>query len=674
MDVTQKKHRDDCGTLYETLGNSRPGRLLRQHVANTLVLNSSAQKIPVLTRITEVSRAFCTLLERPNGGHELGVMDEEGKLAPFVTLCDLFGEKLCVWSKNCTLTRELCASTYGAVDSQIGIASMQGNALRSDIDSMIELVYSLARERDAPPPSLVLVYSAPWGLGLGDRSWRLFSLRFEGGKVVDGDVMLSSLVPPPARAGSSVFGVDGIRASELQVAALLAQVRGFCIDSRADEVPAQSHSPSSVLEQTEQTRYEIATGLINRLKAELKTAREQLDLALTNNNLQVEEAKLCAIESTQTMLQQDLASLYAEVDIARTQRDDARRAHAEVATFHSIFESELESADSDVGAFLRELVHLQAEVRSRDARISLAEDEVAELKAIKTATAKRTLELERQLREARSKLDTANEAKRVELGRMADELERTKQALSEHKKTTAGTLTRLCDSQEAGTKIIERVKLERNKLVGSLEKLSVELKSERENGIMMRVSMLFWEAGTRRRARREAAHCAAHRFAIVLARARARAMATEAAAVKEEEPKLATTGVQTDSVEFQSVRYNADAVSTANACVSVLRRFVEVSQAGPEPVAAPPPVCTAQAPVPAPAQVQPVQEQYVDYSNNGFGTNGHYGWNYQQPFYDNSYYQHPQYTVHQMNAMPPPVHPPRSFQPRRVLQRRSRHQ
>lgn len=596
-DKTTQRHTEESRALHASLQRSRPGAVLSRFVANTLTLNANLSRVPVQTRVLETARTLCTILETPAGHASIGMTTGTGEIPRFMVIADIFGDKVAAWSEKNTLIREMCSCNYGSADAAFGM----GSAMRSDVDAMVEMVDCLPREDPGKTaPSLVLVLSAPWGLGLGERFWRLFSVRkgFDG-NIIDSEFVLTSLHPPPARQGRTVFGDDGMRATCKQVEAFRREARATCIDAIAEIVD----SPTTVLgvpagpaasceDIVSKQKYDVAMSLVRDLRAQLSSTKEQLEASHRDRDVQVAQLAEKKVTSVQDMLHSDIASLYAQLDFERTRTQDALNVQRQTQVYMHVLEGELTESDEEITRFQSDMAVMNARVTELNGRLLVSEDDRDSQKRTNSSKSRKNTELERQVRVLQSKLDAHIESTTAEKRRLEEELLSVQQRLDESKRTSAATLSSVYDARDAEAK---RVQENESKLHARMESAMVDV-VEQKTKLLLTLSRcacyLFAEAGRRRRERRRAVYKHAESvFLWILKVARMR-IAAKSHVVEEKivsEVSTSESAAQTDrdtapsvdsetGADADSTPFPADAVASAKSCISVLERFVERAQ------------------------------------------------------------------------------------------------
>ena len=594
-DKTTKRHTEESRALHASLQRNRPGTVLSRFLANTLTLNANLSRVPVLTRVLETARTFCTVLESSSGHVGLGMITATGEIPRFMVIADIFGDKVAAWSEKQTLIREMCSCNYGSADAAFGM----GSAMRADVDAMAEMVDCLPREDNGKTaPSLVLVLSAPWGLGLGERFWRLFSVRKGAdGKIIDSEFVMTSLHPPPARQGRTVFGDDGMRAIQKQIDAFRRETRATCVDAISDTFD----SPNTVVgvsgvesceDIVSKQKYDVAMSLVRDLRAQLSSTKEQLEASHRDRDVQVEQLAEKRVNSVREILHSDITTLYAELDIERTHRQEALNVQARTQVYMHVMEEELTKFDEEIERFQSEVAVINGRVIELNGKLLVSEDDRDAQKRTSLSKSRKNTELEKQVRVLQSKLDALFESTTAEKRRLEEELLRVQQRLEESKRTSATTLSSVYDARDAEAR---RVQENEAVLRARVEKAVVGIVDEktRRSRILCRfVCSLFEAAGRRRRERRHVLYKRSEwLFSWMLKMARVRIasktqMIGERAVVmnvSKTESVTQTDGDTDLSSDGQAgpsftTPFPADAVASAKSCISMLERFVYKTQ------------------------------------------------------------------------------------------------
>jgi hypothetical protein len=592
----------------------------------------------------ETARTLCTILESAAGHASIGLVTENGNLPNFIVVADLFGDKVAAWSEKQALIREMCACNYGSADAAFGM----GSAMRADVDSMVEMVDCLPRE-DAgkTSPSLVLVLSAPWGLGLGDRFWRLFSVR-KGvdGRIIDSEFFLTSLNPPPARQGRTVFGDDQVRATQKQIDAFKRETRAMCIDS----IPETIHSPTTVMDDknsvappqddtVSKQKYDVAMSLLRDLRAQLSSTKEQLEASHRDRDVQVAEMSELKVQNVQEMLHRDIAYLYAQIDIHRTHCQEAVNIQQQTKVYMHVMEGELTEFDEEIKRFESDVVAMNNRITELNGRLLVSEDAHETHKRTSSSKSRKNTELEKQVRILQSKLEAQIESTTAEKLKAEEARLNLQNRLDESKRTSAATLSSVYDARDAETKrMLETEKSLRTRIEKSDLNLAEHM-SKRSLLLSQYVANQFVEAGNRRKARRSAALVQAEHAFVWLLRLVRKNIQCRKDNTKEQPVVLATNDAMTQIEEAtpnaEFVQFPADAVASAKSCISVLERFVDRAQSsGSETrnhaavARAPPP------PPPPPQEWQPPQSESGPLTE--MQTHGHF---YAYPFNHGNFVQ-----------------------------------
>jgi hypothetical protein len=534
--------------------------------------------------VTETARTLCTILESPGGHATMGMVTEHGTRPTFMVVADIFGDHVAAWSYNQTIIREMCACSYGSVDSGFGM----GSAMRSDVDCMVDMVKSLPRDdADASPPSIALVLCAPWGLGIGERFWRLFSIRTGvDGKIIDSEFVLTSLNPPPCRQGRSVFGDYNTRATSEQVDAFRRTTRGMCIDAITDT----ALSPTTVirdepvvsndgLETVSKQRYDVSMSIVRELRAQLSSMKEQLDGSHRDRDAQVARMTQLKVEEVEMVMHSNLTNLYTQLNDERMKVQNLLTQQTQVAVFVSVLEQEIIKFEKDTFILTGHITDLNGKL--------LVSDDTCEVhKRTHSSMSKRNMDLEKNMRVLQMKFDAHVEAAASERSSAVDELLTVKRRLEESKQTAASALSSVYDARDAD---VARLRAAENMLRREIEQTKASMKEQTSKRVRLLchyASSRFLEAGASRRSRRNAAcRLASHAFVSILHRVRYKRRVQAELDDQRDAHTPNTTGGEA-ATPSQPVRptgshtrpFPADAVSSAKACISVLEQFVDRAQ------------------------------------------------------------------------------------------------
>jgi hypothetical protein len=396
--------------------------------------------------VLETSKVLMTLFNR-TGPKSIGFC-KDGKLPACMVVADLFGDRMGLHSAHPTLIRELCASFYGPPDGGFDNSSF----LRSSIDQ-------LAKQSDASGSSLLLVLAAPWGSAVGDRFWRLCTVRVvDDGSTqyyIDSEYALCSMQVPPARRASSVLGEGGeLAASDAAVKAMLGSWRAIDADGAADagEVVKPVHS-------TTDGRVAVMAEVIKKLK-ERDTEREKyVEQLISNQKAETHALVEQALEAERVVWRVDIGALNLALDVSSSEvaiervRGDALR--AEVAAF----DDEVSPAVENYIAKFRDGI---SELRGKQ----LVLDEELKRTSTRLSEARKK---ENEARRDKSAFEASLEAKNAEIAALRAELEAGKARSDDSKKTASEQVTKLLDANVDAQKRFNALKAENAALKAELD-------------------------------------------------------------------------------------------------------------------------------------------------------------------------------------------------------------
>ena len=463
-DVETRLHSQESIHLHKTLcglPGSR-GRELSEFIANT-ALHATGACIPTaMENVIETTKTLMTLLNR-QGPKSIGLW-KDGKLPNFMCVLDLFGKHGGFFADGPALIRELCASFYGPVDCGFGNASL----MRHEIDSM-------SKQADAMGTSLLLVLSAPWGCALGDRFWRLCTVRECQGtqtQYVDSERVLCSMQRPPARGGSSVLGQGlELATSEASVAAMLQEWRA--IDVHASEASDTSDTsdtsgadaPTEGASAADKRMAMVMSNVIKTLREQNREQQARITELETSQQEDVERRILEAVQKERQVWQVDVESLNLAMDRQAIEVDCERvRVDAMKAELVDIDNGFIPSVQKQTAAFESALSTLRG-------KLLVMEDELKTCKTRLVESRKR----DNDLRKERSHFEAMMESRSGELSALRAELDDGRQKAEGAKRTASEQVAQLLDKNVEAGRQIEQLKEEVSRLTVAVE----EARSER---------------------------------------------------------------------------------------------------------------------------------------------------------------------------------------------------
>ena len=603
-----------------------------------MVKNSSLCSFSPQQRVFETSRTFCTVLENPDGAQRLGFVTEDGSIPNFMVIADLFGQKIAAWSSKLALIRELCACSYGAADAGPGL----GSVLRSDIDQMSQMANCIPRANKNSNVSLVLVLSAPWGCGLGERFWRLFTFRKESdGSVVDSELVITSASAPPARHGRSVFEHDG-RASKKQIIALKTQVRATCIDIDSPEDGPREFDHTNTFGLVQRSRYDIAMSLVRDLKSQLAYTKEQVDTSYRERDAQIQSICNAKVASAEEILNMDIACLYSELDLLRTELQTEKNAHNYTKVVAHVMEGDVEEYDEEISSFNGFSLLLKEEVHELRRLVKTTQESLASMTKKCASQTKKASETNRLHRTFQAKYEAILESADNDRTSLSSQIETLKSRLEESKRTTSVTLGHIYDARDKAMDKVDKTnetlrtttcalktceetlhiaQLSRDRMMKSFVISSFKLLNSRRKASVARCALKFLRLLANRTKNQTV-------DAIVQTTPESENDAVAAATTTKEPTGTSAHSPMPTTPTTSDVQatVSADAVASAKACLATLQLFVERAQSsGYSPaVEGRPPSMLMQG---------PNGHSYVDESSN----------NNNNQFVPNEFYQHPMF-------------------------------
>lgn len=530
-----KQHAAEAQAMHMSLKGTKVGRQVSEFIVQTCAAKLAGVNETSICKVLELSKALMTTLNTVDGLEKTGLYDERRNLPKFIVVADLMGKRVSAWSDKPTLIRELCASFYGPTFSNVG----HGNIVRHEIDNEVKLA---AQSQDT---SLCLVLVSPWGESIADRFWRLMTIRkTESSAFLDSERVLTSIQLPPARPASSVLGNQ---MSELVPPRV---VEAFCSEWKALnlEMPvvAECDAAGGV---TDNRQMVVLKGVLNQLKSENSRLTQALDL--------LKESKEAEIQTrVETKLVNERVSFYRDVeDLNQTLESQAHCVSIERVRV-DVTAAAMKEADAELAKSLDFLQDLKGELLLQEEMISsskkakgdeceklrdLLKKSKAEIKRLETS---RKEELQHRLEEKakRIELESSLEDQRSVAEMLSNELQESKDREQRFRETASEQTARLFDDVENKAVKIKEL----NKSCKNYECLI------RNNQIAARFRM---------------------KLKALVDKARSNSTkAVEKGCAKEVPIK------QTQHMEY----FPADAIASANATISMLKRFVEIASDAPQ--------------------------------------------------------------------------------------------
>ena len=547
--------------MHRSLQHSANGKALSEFINNACVARLVEAHETSILKVMQLSKILMTAINMEGGLARTGFVDDRRELPKFMVIADLMGKRVALWSNAATIIRELCGSFYGSGATHFG----QGSLLRHDIDAA-------AAAAEVSSTTLCLVLVSPWGEALGDRFWRLMTIqKTESGAYRDSDSVLTSMQSPPLRAGMSVLGERMEQCVHARV------VEAFCNEWRALNcdggcVVGGVGAPSKPTDARETV---VLRGVVASLRAENDRLKQSLDSLKTSKEAEVRARVDEKLDCERAIFYADIESLNGSLEVHSNQTTIERVACDALRT-------SLEAADAEIERLGTQIRTLRGEVLVAQETSSHTKkhrnEELEKLReALKTARAEvkrieaaRKQEVDQKMAERADAhaLALQLESQRAEVERLAAELQNSNSRESTFRDTASEQAGRLLDLNQANTdklKACER-KIRNVKTFGPhiLKQLAAQL------------------------VRTLAAQRTAHRFAVTLRRRAERAKAERSAGSECSQAstidvcETVATGECGDAPPSPPLEHSdapnvfpADAIASANACISMLHRFVD---------------------------------------------------------------------------------------------------
>ena len=483
-DVETHLHSQESIRLHKTLCGlpGSKGRLLSEFVSNT-ALHATGACIPTaMQNVIETTKTLMTLLNR-KGPKSIGLW-KDGKLPKFMCVLDLFGKHCGIFADGPALIRELCASFYGPVDCGFGNASL----MRHEIDSM-------SKQADAMGTSLLLVLSAPWGCALGDRFWRLCTIRECRGshtQYVDSERVLCSMQRPPARVGSSVLGQGlELATSEASLAAMLQEWRAIDVHaseaseaSEASDISDTSHThgadaPAECTSAADKRMVAVMSNVIKTLREQNKDQQARITELETSQQEDIDRRISEAVQKERQVWKVDVESLSLAMDRQAVEVDYERvRVDAMKAELVGIDYGFIPSVQKQNATFESALSTLRG-------KLLVMEDELKTCKTKLSDSRKR----DNDSRKERSHFEAMMESRSGELSALRAELEDGRQKADGAKRTASEQVAQLLDKNVEAGRQIEQLKDDVYRLTAAVEETRSEraVAESKEAGVMQQL-------------------------------------------------------------------------------------------------------------------------------------------------------------------------------------------
>lgn len=441
-DISTQSHTRESTELHtalRALSGSR-GVELSEFISNTSVHATGVRTSSPLEVVLETTKTLMTLFNRPGGPKSIGFWTGTG-LPRFMAVLDVFGKRGGFHSENPALIRELCSSFYGPVDCGFG----NGSTMRHTIDT-------LSRQADASGNSLVLVISAPWGGAIGDRFWRLCSVRSIQAspiKYVDSDVVLCSMQRPPAVAGSSVLGPHSEHTvSNASVNYMLKEWHAVDINDKTHNEPNTGASEESSYDSEDKRMLKVMSNLIKTLKTRDKEQQARITELETSSRQEIDRCIDDALQRERVVWTKDVECIHEAMENQSREVDTERvRVDALRAELHEVDDVATPKAKKQITEFELALSNLRG-------KLLVLEEELKACKSKLVDSRKRDNEVRRE----RSAHEALVESKVLELAAVRTELETSIGKLDTMRRTTSDQVAQLLDKNVDAGRHIERLK------------------------------------------------------------------------------------------------------------------------------------------------------------------------------------------------------------------------
>jgi len=443
-------------SLRKLAGNK--GKKLSAFIANTTVKATNAFAQTSMEIVLEQTKTLMSIFN--NAGPKSIGFDYEGKMPRFMVVVDLFGSRCGFHSNSPTLIRELCASFYGPVDGGFG----NGSLIRYEIDV-------IAKQAAALNSSVLLVLSAPWGTAIGDRFWRLCTVRkTEEGKYLDSEYTFSSMQRPPATQGSSVMdpGCDGITFNAA-AAAMAKEWRAIDIDDSSSTGVTSTTQAETPNTQPDSKMHSVMLDVIKNLRIRDKEQQVRISELESEQEQEIKRRVEEALGKLRTVWQADVESLHKSLDEHSKQvaieRVNVDALKVEVSHLDHIIIPECKEMSADFKKSLSDLCGKQL----------VLEDEIKSCSKKLCEARKRDTEVKKE----RSGFEAILDAKATEVASLRSELESMRDKSSEAKRTASEQITSLLDARSEVSARVDELKAQLKGARADADAKDGELSAER---------------------------------------------------------------------------------------------------------------------------------------------------------------------------------------------------
>jgi hypothetical protein len=415
--------------------------------------------------VYEQTKTILTLFNT-EGPKSVG-FEVDGEMPKFMVVADLFGKRCGFYSKHQTLIREICASFYGPVDCGFG----NGSLIRHEIDLM-------AKQTTALNCSLLLVISAPWGTSVGERFWRLCTVRkcedVSQTRYVDSEYCFSSMQRPPSRPGSSVLGGSlSVLACSASLLAMSKEWRAVDIDSSQGDAAAPEYGTAQASDDQDAKMISVMGDVIKNLKMRDKEQQALIEKLECEKNMEIERRVRIELEKERHVWKVDTESfnraLECQANEVAMERVKSDALANEVRNFDLVvipackeMHDEFQRSLSDLCG--KQLV-LEDEIKSCNKKLSDARRRDTEAKKERTC------------------FETTLDAKTNEVLALRTQLQSLQARSEEAKRTASEQITSLLDASQKTAATIEKLEDNLNEVNKNSDRLNNMLSLERDSRI-----------------------------------------------------------------------------------------------------------------------------------------------------------------------------------------------
>jgi len=568
----EKLHAEASLKMHESLQGTKSGMEMSNFISQTCASRLAESNETAITKVFNLTKALITTINMENGLERTGFLDDRRALPKFMIVADLMGKRVSAWSDKPTLIRELCASFYGSENAGFG----NGCVLRHEIDNEVK---SAALQQE--PTSLCLVLVQNWGESISDRFWRLSTIKcVDVCTFRDSERVLTSMQAPPARPACSVLGAQMTETVSAKV------VDEFCNDWKASNLESSGGggggggssggssdgdgdggggtgtSGGDEVDVAERGAIEgrqlvVLKSLLNQLRGENRRLQTALDALKQSKEAEILSRVSVCIKAERELFYTDIEELHRSLE-AHAIHTSTERVRAEA------LEREIKNTDIDLAMSLAVVHELRGEVLVEQETIVSTKqqkaDEIDKLKEllrqarvdVKRVEAARKQEAEQRISEKAKRLviDGKLEDQRLANETLNSALRKSNDRERSFRETTSEQTGHLVDMNQSHTLAIKKL----NMRVLELCAVTSTLREEHASALC----------------RERLVHRIAARFRCKLktrvdaTRLRARPAPLDEAVDKPPSPNA-----------VEALHFPADAVASANASISMLRRFIE---------------------------------------------------------------------------------------------------